>query len=164
MVPDLSKKEWWSYLEEDLNELLMQSFRLYEISSEWPTHFHDYAFIVFPAAKAYEGFLKKFFLDLGVITEADYNGTHFRIGKSLNPDLDMRLRGHDWVYEKLKDICGGEETARTLWSTWKRSRNTVFHWFPNEAKAISRDEAYDRVLGIVGAIDMAYGACRINRG
>lgn len=62
----LEEKVWWEYLEEDLRELLLQSSLLIETAEKWEKElpdgkeqFHDYSFVVFPAAKAYEGFLKK---------------------------------------------------------------------------------------------------------
>ena len=65
----LEKKIWWSYLEEDLQELLKESFLIMNIlkgmGADLPgaeQKFHDYSFVVFPAAKAYEGFLKKYSL------------------------------------------------------------------------------------------------------
>ena len=93
--------------------------------------FDDYSFVVFPAAKAYEGFLKKLFLDMGFITQEDYFGKHFRIGKALNPSLEKDLR-REGVYDKIIKYCQGHELADNLWNTWKMSRNLIFHWFPNE--------------------------------
>lgn len=70
MVEELEKKSWWSYIHDDIKELLLQSLLLVETADKWETHFTetfgrgtlkkegfgDYSFIVFPAAKAYEGF------------------------------------------------------------------------------------------------------------
>ena len=41
----------------------------------------DYSFIVAPAAKAYEGYLKEFFLKVGVISQEDYESDRFRVAK-----------------------------------------------------------------------------------
>ena len=40
---------------------------------------HDYAFVVFSLAKAYEGFLKRVFLDMKMIDRRQYFGEYFRI-------------------------------------------------------------------------------------
>ena len=61
MNKSLDKHVWWDYLEEDLQELLRESTLLLDKVEKWEKTFHDYSFIVFPAAKAYEGFLKKLF-------------------------------------------------------------------------------------------------------
>ena len=70
----LEKKNWWGYLEKDLQGLLREATLLIEKVSLWDEKFPDYSFVVFPAAKAYEGFLKRLFLDRGFISEEDYYG------------------------------------------------------------------------------------------
>lgn len=159
----LEKSVWWDYLEEDLQELLRESQLLLKSVDKWKEKFHDYAFIVFPAAKAYEGFLKKFFLNLGFITKEDYSGKRFRVGKALNPTLDPRFREKEGVYHKLVAYCGGEDLAETLWNTWKECRNLLFHWFPEEKNAVSREEASERILMVINAMDKAFKECKINR-
>ena len=157
---DLPSKPWWTYLDEDLQELLLQSFDLLRVSRELESY-HDYSFIVFPASKAYEGFLKKIFYDMGFISLEDYEGTRFRIGKALNPSLEQDARGDQWVYGKLEQFCNGKDLPDTLWKTWKECRNLVFHWFPREAKAIARDEARDKLTQIIWAIDSVFRECKI---
>lgn len=157
---DLENKVWWDYLEEDLQELLREAILLVMKVKDWEQKFHDYAFVVFPAAKAYEGFLKKLFLDLGFITDAQFYGKRFRVGKALNPALEKRLRAKHSVFDKLVDFCGGDEgLADVLWDTWRQSRNLLFHWFPNERNAISFPEAQERVSMIIYAIDKAFKEC-----
>ena len=145
-------------MESDLRELLNESRLLLKISEN--LNFHDYSFIVFPAAKAYEGFLKKLFLDMGFITSEDYFGKRFRIGKALNPFLEKEFR-RESVYDRLVDSCGGKSLADKLWETWKNCRNLIFHWFPNEKNAISLDEARERLGMISEAIDQATKECKI---
>lgn len=163
----LEKKIWWDYLEEDLQELLAESFLLIDtlrgMGADLPgakNEFHDYSFVVFPAAKAYEGFLKKVFLDLKFITQDDYFGKSFRIGKALNPSLPQKLRS-EGVYDKVKKYCSGEELAKKMWETWKNSRNLVFHWFPNEKNALSFNEAIKRIELIVETIDQTFKECKV---
>ena len=163
------QKIWWGYLEEDLQKLIETSFFLISTVKSWGADlpggekvFNDYAFVIFPAAKAYEGFLKKMFLDLGFITETDYFGKHFRIGKSLNPALPKEIR-KDEVYSKIVKYCGGEGLAQTLWETWRVSRNLTFHWFPNEKNVVTLDEAIERVNMIMNAIDKAFVDCNIGK-
>jgi hypothetical protein len=159
---DLTEKPWWNYLEDDLRELLKQSFLLADIFAERKQDFHDYAFIIFPAAKGYEGFLKKLFLDMGFISEADYSGKFFRLGKALNPSLEKKHRNDSWVYEKLTNYCGGSQTLPDqLWQAWREGRNLVFHWFPNEKRALDFTEAQERLLMIVAAMDAAFASCKI---
>jgi hypothetical protein len=164
MEVTLKPKPWYDYLEEDLRELLEQSFELIERVPEWHDGFHDYSFIVFPAAKAYEGYLKKLFLDLGFINQEAYYGKHFRIGKALNPQLEPRFRGEDSVYDKLTDLMNGDKfLADLLWETWKNCRNLVFHWFPDEKRAINFEESKDRVEQVIKAIDVSFKECKMNK-
>ncbi len=160
-IQDLEKRQWWTYIAHDLQELLKESLILCDRVERWDEEFHDYSFIVFPAAKAYEGFLKKFFLDMGFITKGEYDGKRFRIGRALNPSLE-KDPNEESVYEKIERYCGGQALAKELWETWKMSRNLLFHWFPNEANAVSLMEAQTRVKDVVHAIDFAYKECTIN--
>ncbi|MCJ7805792.1 hypothetical protein MUP46_04105 [Patescibacteria group bacterium] len=156
---ELSKEVWWNYLGEDLQKLLNEAVLLSE-TYYGKEDFHDYAFVVFPAAKAYEGFLKKLFLDLEFITPQDYYGKHFRIGKALNPSLEKSFRSES-VYDKLVAFTGTNMLADTLWDTWKNCRNLVFHWFPNEKNALSVTEAKERVDMVIKAIGLAYKECKM---
>jgi hypothetical protein len=163
----LQQKVWWNYLGDDLQKLLETSMFLMSTIKSWGAdlpggvkEFDDYAFVVFPAAKAYEGFLKKFFLDLKFITEEDYFGKHFRIGKSLNPSLPKEIRAQE-VYGKVVKYCGGKDLADNLWETWSVCRNLTFHWFPNEKNSITFEEAIERVNMIVSTIDKAFAACKV---
>lgn len=159
----LEKRNWWGYLEEDLQELLSAALLLADKTEGWEEKFHDYSFVVFPAAKAYEGFLKKLFLDYGFISQKDYYGKHFRIGKALNPALEENIRDKEGVYDKIVNFCGGRELADRLWETWKTSRNLLFHWFPDEKNAITLGEAKTKVEGIISTIDQAFNECRTKK-
>lgn len=161
MNGNLDKKEWWNYLESDLQELFLTSNHLINKAEELGEGVHDFSFIIFPAAKAYEGFLKKLFWDMGFISKEDYYGKKFRVGKALNPYLDKEFR-HESIYDKLVDFTGGKGLADQLWDTWKNSRNLVFHWFPDEKRALNLVEAKERYKMIIGAIDEAFKQCKIN--
>jgi hypothetical protein len=163
----IEQKIWWSYLGDDLQKLLITSRFLVTTVKSWGVdypggkkEFDDYSFVVFPAAKAYEGFLKKMFLDLKFITEEDYFGKHFRIGKSLNPSLPKEIR-KDEVYSKIVKFCGGEKLANNLWETWRISRNLVFHWFPDQKNTVTLDEAVERIDMIVAAMDESFQECKL---
>lgn len=171
MQNSLETHPWWGYVHEDLRELIRQSWLLLEVVREREGNpanggqkFHDYAFVVFPAAKAYEGFLKTLFHDLGFISDDDFYGKRFRIGKALNPSLERQLRERESVYDKLVDFCQGKDLADKLWDTWKEGRNLLFHWFPNEKNVISFEEAEQRIDKILDAMDSAFEECKIDKG
>lgn len=148
-------------MEEDIRELLLTAQFLLNRVGDWEEKFHDYAFIVFPAAKAYEGFLKKLFLDLGFISRDDYLGKRFRVGKALNPSLEKDIRQKEGVYDKIVDFCQGPALADKLWQTWKEARNLTFHWFPDEKNATTFEEAKEKVSMVIDAMDSAFKECKI---
>jgi hypothetical protein len=60
------------------------------------------------------------------------------------------------VYQKLSDYDDrGEELAEILWDAWKFGRNEIFHYFPNNYKNLSRNEAEDRINLLLRAIIQA---------
>lgn len=115
-----------------------------KIIKEGKYGFNDYSFLVFPFAKAYEGFLKKIFLDVGFISRVNYISDHFRVGKVMSPNLVERL-GERSVYKKIVDFAG-QDLADKIWNTWKSGRNQVFHFFPHNLKSLSFTEA-EEVIG-----------------
>ena len=108
-----------------------------------PAGRQDFSYLVFPFAKLYEGFLKKLFLDAGIITDREYHSDHFRIGKVLSPNLARRL-GAKSAYAQISDRYGRELAAR-LWHTWKEGRNLVFHYFPHNYRRLTREEAVELI-------------------
>ena len=157
----LKTKKWWPYIDQDIKNLFVEAFSLVEFSDKAEQKFDDYSFVVFPAAKGYEGFLKKTFLDLGFISKEDYFGKRFRVGKALNPHLEENLR-QESVYDKLVDYCKGKKVADQLWETWRLSRNLIFHWFPNEKNILDLNEAKERLEMILSAMDSLFLECKIN--
>ncbi len=159
---NLEAKGWWTYLTEDQRDLLSETEVLLKREQNIGEGvFHDYAFVVFPAAKAYEGFLKKLFFDLKLIDSRQFQGNHFRIGRALNPSLPMRFRGKNWVYGGLIELCSGEELPAKLWEAWRESRNLLFHWFPKHENFITLPEAEKRINLIIVAIDLSFAQCMI---
>lgn len=157
-MESLNEKIWWRYLGHDLQELLNEAQFLLEDARHIEAH--DFSFVIFPAAKAYEGFLKKLFYELGFINDEDYFGKHFRIGKSLNPNLPKGIRTKE-VYGSLVKHTGTHELADNLWETWRVCRNLTFHWFPDEKNAITLPEAKQGIDMIINSIDKAFTECNI---
>ena len=159
------KSNWWHYVDESLRELMGQSRELITHERAAITGsdgvYSDYSFVVFPAAKAYEGFLKKLFFEMGFINSEQYTGKRFRIGKALNPFLDRELRASESVYDRVTRYCGGKELADKLWDTWIHCRNVLFHWFPDEKNVITFEEAKKRTLEILEAMNAAFAGCEL---
>ncbi|HPJ17168.1 MAG TPA: hypothetical protein PK639_03000 [Candidatus Woesebacteria bacterium] len=113
-------------------------------------HISDYSFLVSPVAKAYEGFLKDFFLEIKLIDRYSYESDRFRVGKTLNPSLRFKRFS---IFQKLADLDEhGEELAEILWNAWKFGRNELFHYFPKNLKKIDREEAENRIFLVLNAM------------
>lgn len=103
----------------------------------------DYSFLVAPIAKAYEGYLKDFFLKVGLIDHNTYKSDRFRVGKALNPSLRYKRFS---IFQKLAKLDDrGEELAEILWDAWKEGRNETLHFFPHNLKKLTRQEAISRI-------------------
>lgn len=150
----------WSYLSPGQKGLLEEGhFLLEDTKVHRLSEINDYSYLVFPFAKAYEGFLKQFFLDLGLINKFQYQSDHFRIGKALNPNLVKQL-GARSVYSGLEKLTGSDDLARELWQAWKKGRNLIFHYFPHNLRAITIEEAEGLIKDIVFAMEHAVKKCR----
>lgn len=147
-------------MDEPMQDLAAESFMLLEKESKNGGSLHDYSFVVFPIAKAYEGFLKKLFRDLGFINKSQYRGDRFRIGRALNPNLPKRYQW-DWVYAKLVGYCQEERLPLHLWEVWKTARNKIFHYFPDHHEFISLTKAKELVDQIAQIMDEALAGCRV---
>lgn len=161
MQTDYQNSNWYLYMEPQMRALVDESFKLLEHTKSdrgVEVGFKDFGFVVFPMAKAFEGFLKRVFLDMNLITGQQYYGEHFRIGRALNPNLPKRYRS-GWVFEKLVSACNGDHLPLVLWETWKRGRNKVFHYFPNKEAIITLAEAEESVVKMADAMEKTVSGC-----
>jgi hypothetical protein len=143
------EESWYRYLDEPLRDLVDTSFYLLDREMIRSEDLHDYSFVVFPMAKAYEGFLKKFLFDIGLITRKQFLGKHFRIGKSLNPALPEKYHNDSWLVDDLNRFCGstinGEDLDKKIWKTWQLCRNRLFHFFPGHTEFVDLNQAEERI-------------------
>jgi hypothetical protein len=152
----------WSYLQPELKELITDGEIIAEFikKNKLSDQVTDFSFLVFPFAKAYEGFLKKLFLDLDVIHYDDYYGDEIRIGRLLNPHYQGEI-GH--AFEKLCNHSpGGKKTSDKLWEVWKQGRNLIFHYFPHNFKRLTFDEALSVIGQITEAMEFAVLSCNLS--
>lgn len=154
-LKQIEDQRWFQGLPFEQRELLRQSLFLLEDMEHHPRRFFDYSFVVMPAAKAYEGFVKDTFLRLGLISKPQYQGTRFRVGKSLNPELEKIPRYRkEALYQELADLFGDEAAPQQLWQTWKRCRNRTFHYFTKQRKTVTLAIARDRVAEVLATIEL----------
>ncbi len=149
---DIKTQSWYLYLSPAERLLVDTSVQLLNQSA--PEVYPDYSFVVFPMAKAYEGFLKSYFFDLGLISKQVYESHRFRIGRAFNPDVNMGQRDDLWIYDDVAHFCG-EVTAREMWDAWTQCRNQVFHFFPLQHQPLSLLEAKRKIRKLAMAIDSA---------
>ncbi len=146
--------ELWRYLSETQRQLASDGMLLIEDREHHPNdQLSDYSYLVFPFAKLYEGFLKQLFRDLSIISEREYESTHFRLGKVLSPNLVRRLRTRS-AYGTVASKYG-EDLAETLWYAWKQGRNLVFHYFPHNVTRLNFAEAKQAITMVVRAMEKA---------
>ena len=152
------KSVLWSYMTPELQGLMLDGEQLLT-DTEHFRNVSDYSFLVFPFSKAYEGFLKKMFLDLDLIQEDDYYGDSIRIGRILNP---MFKKDKDSIYNKLcLNDRGGEDITENLWLVWRKARNQVFHYFPHNFRKLSYDEALELIEAVVEVMDASATKCAV---
>ncbi|MBD3250467.1 MAG: hypothetical protein GF381_02785 [Candidatus Pacebacteria bacterium] len=143
---------WYQFLTPWQRQLAQVTQRLLEEHKN--TDLPDYSFIVFSISKMYEGFLKKLFYDLGLITVETYEGRRFRIGRALNPDVAQHQRDQYWLYDDVARLCN-PKIARQLWQAWLKCRNRVFHFFPKDKGLLTYQEAVEKVRQVVEAMGAA---------
>lgn len=150
----------WEYLSENQQGLILDGEHLLTDArlTKNLTSVSDYSYVVFPFAKAYEGFLKKLFLDLDVIKEDDYYGDDIRIGRILNPNY----KGRNSVYNKLcNNKRAGKDLVFRLWEIWRKGRNYVFHYYPHNFRKLNYEEAAGIIEEMVSVMDDSITKCDI---
>lgn len=148
--------QFWNYLSQNIKDLILEGQYLMRdvLGDHVHLKFKDYSFIVFPFAKAYEGFLKQLFKDINFISHLDYISDHLRLGKLLSPNLIERL-GERSLYKKITE-SSSKELAEKIWQTWKIGRNQVFHYYPHNLKALTFEEAEAIVNQIIQMMEESY--------
>lgn len=148
------KSKLWQYLPLEIRGLIRDGEQLVTVVDSSSTDgVSDYSYLVFPFAKAYEGFLKRLFLDLDMITEDAYYGERIRIGKILDP---FYTRHEQSVYQKiLRHKKGGRQISERLWRIWRHGRNQVFHYFPHNFRRLNHEEAMEIVREFISVMEAA---------
>lgn len=152
----LNREVWLQYVNELERQLLIQADYLLEREKIQPVHptMVDYGFLIYPAAKAFEGFVKHYLYRNGLITAEMYRSEHFRIGKALNPDLPIKYREDGWVWDELTRLYGEDLPVR-LWSTWRKCRNHVFHFKPDKLRLYTLTEAQIKIELVFSTMKLA---------
>lgn len=143
---------WYLYLDNEHQALVRTAVKLAD-NKDLIANLEDYSFIVFLMAKVYEAFIKKYLLDVGLISDKLYHSKRFRIGRALNPDIRSNQRDEWWLYDDVIQHCG-QEVGEALWAAWLEGRNRVVHSFPGEEPLYSYEKMESKVSLIVKAMDL----------
>lgn len=147
------KSKLWKYLPEEIRGLLEDGEKLSVECHSLSGNVSDYSYLVFPFAKAYEGFLKQLFLDLDLIHEEDFYSDDIRIGRILNPIFIGKPFS---VYEKLKKHSkSGEAVVERLWNIWTHGRNQLFHYYPHNFRRLSKEDADKTIKEMIECMNIA---------
>lgn len=139
---------YWDYISQPQKDLIREGSYLYQqIFSDGKYSFIDYSFIVFPFAKAFEGFLKQVFFEARLIRQEEYYSDHIRLGRLLSPHLVYKLEGNS-LYLQISSRYS-RELADQIWLTWKSCRNELFHYYPHNVKSLTLVDAKERIDQIV---------------
>ncbi len=152
--------QFWGYLSQTQKDLISEGeYLMNDIIKHQSYKFKDYSFLIFPYAKAYEGYLKQLFKEIDFISHLDYISDHLRLGKLMSPNLIGRL-GNRSLYKKIQEKTS-KELADRIWETWKLGRNQIFHYFPHNLKAVSFEEAEQIVARIIETMEEAYDKLKL---
>jgi hypothetical protein len=151
---------WFTSLPKPQQELFKQSIFLINDAHSHKLVYTDYSYIIMPASKSYEGFIKDLLLKLKLITQNQHSSKRFRVGKALNPQLESNPRyKREALYNELSQFCSDQKFADSLWNTWIECRNKIFHYFPTEVRLLDLSEAEQRVTDILQVVMQSYSQC-----
>lgn len=156
---ELSATAWFEHLPQHVKNAVKTTLELSKMFATSTDLWDDYSFVLFPLSRAYEGFLKEFFLHSNLITHEQFYSKRFRIGRSFNPDISLRQRDQWWIYDDVAHSCG-QENARMMWDVWIACRNQVFHYFPDQPNTFTLSETNKKILMLLTAFEVVY-SCRI---
>lgn len=147
--------DFWNYLSQNQRDLILEgNYLMNDVIRHNNYHFKDYSFLIFPYAKAYEGYLKQLFYDIKFMNHLDYISDHFRLGKMMSPHLVDHL-GDRSLYRQIKERTT-KELADMVWDTWKLGRNQIFHYFPHNVRGVSFEEAQEIINTILVTMKDVY--------
>lgn len=153
-APD-SYGAFWMYLSQNQRDLILEgNYLMNDVIKHQNYEFKDYSFLIFPYAKAYEGYLKQLFYDIKFMNHLDYISDHFRLGKMMSPHLVDHL-GDRSLYRQIKDHAT-KELADQVWDTWKLGRNQIFHYFPHNVRGVTFEEAQQIINTILLTMKEVY--------
>jgi hypothetical protein len=164
-IPEKTRIEWgqpkhikWKSIEfdefvgDDLFNLFQDSKYLLVKAQEPPfAQVSDYSYIVLPAAKAYEGVLKKILVNAGLVSEQTIlEKPELSLNSYFNPV------GNEGIFNSLKDKARDKAIPHIIYSTYQECRNQIFHHDSYRDSKITLEDADFYIRRIDDAISKAY--------
>ena len=111
---------------------------------------NDFSIIVFPSAKAMEGYIKKLLLFLKLITEEDLKSNPYKsIGRILDGD-DIKNR----LLDKKRD----KSIPKLLSAQWDLCRNQIMHFDTGRPDFIKKEDASTKIENIYEVMKKSFRA------
>jgi len=112
---------------------------------------NDFSVVVFPSAKAFEGYIKKIFLNIKLITKKEIEKDPYQsIGKIINGEK---------IKNKIIDKKRDRSFLKLLSAQWDLCRNVILHYDIDQPEIInSKEEAFRKVENIYEVMKKAYKA------
>ncbi len=141
----------YSFLDDSQRRLLLDSLLIKTIftNSDYDRIVNvllsDFSVVVFPSAKAFEGYIKKLLLTIGLITEKEIKEDPYKsiIGRILN--------GKE-IKKKLLDKKRGRNIPKLLAVQWELCRNIILHYDLDQPEIIKKEEAFKKIEDIYEVI------------
>jgi len=155
-MPISRDSKLWNYLTQEMKDLVNEGEALLDSCQlTGNITIKDFSYLVFPWGKLYEGFLKKVFLDLNFITPEDYYGNEVRIGKLLSTGMGNKPPHRLSIVSELSSTkIFGENLTKAMRSVWKNSRNSVFHFFPDNVYKLDLETAKKRIEEVIKCMEL----------
>lgn len=153
------KKDWFTFLNDHGKRLALLSKSLYERELRLQSGYESYSFVVFPLAKAYEGFLKYYLREMNLLSNTLYSDKKFRVGRAINPDVSLSHRNEWWLYDDVERLCS-RTIARSLWNTWLECRNKMFHFYFDDETLLPLDVAEKKLMQLSRTMEEAMKCLR----
>ncbi len=152
LITKIGRKAY-SFLDDSQNRLLLDSLLIKTIFTLPESDYSrvvnvllsDFSVMVFPSAKAFEGYIKKLLLTIGLITEKEIKEDPYKsiIGKILNGEE---------IKKKLLDKKRGRSIPKLLAVQWELCRNIILHYDLDQPEIIKKEEALKKIDDIYEAI------------
>ena len=146
----------WNYLTQEMRDLVTEGEALLKSCQlQGEINIKDFSYLVFPWGKLYEGFLKKVFLDLTFITPEEYYGNEVRIGKLLSAGMGNKPPHRLSIVSQLSSAkVLGDNLTKAMRGVWKNSRNSVFHFFPDNVYKLDLETAKKRIQEVIKCMEL----------